>query len=410
MSTASADSPPVYNKGALEGVRVIELGSLLAGPFACRLLGDFGAEIIKVESPDSPDLMREWGPHRFRGRTLLWPIQSRNKKCITLNLRNAEGQELFRRLVKQSDILFENFRPGTMEKWNLGWDNLSAVNPGLIMTRVSGFGQSGPYKDRTGFGSVGEAIGGVRYLTGFPDRPPVRTGVSLGDALAALFATVGTLSALDYRRRSGRGQVVDCAITEAVFSLMEGMLSEYDLLGVVRERLGAILPKVAPSNLYPTADGKMLLIAANGDAIFRRLADVMGRPELAEDPRYATHAARGERQAELDDIIAAWTAQHQMEELWTMLNAAAVPAGPIYSIADIAHDPQFIERGMIRTMHDPELGDLKVPGIVPQLSETPGVMKWTGPSRPGSHNREVYGDLLGLGEQDLERLAKAGII
>jgi len=410
MSESSAGSPPVYDKGPLEGVRVLELGSLVAGPFAGRLLGDFGAEVIKIESPDEPDLMREWGVHRFRGRALVWPIQSRNKKCITLNLRQAEGQEIFRRLVAKSDILVENFRPGTMEKWGLGWDNLSAVNPALIMTRVSGFGQSGPYKDRTGFGSVGEAIGGLRYLMGYPDRPPVRAGIALGDSLAALFATVGTLAALDHRRKSGRGQMVDCAINEAVFSLLESILPEYDLLGVVRERTGATLPKVAPSNIYPTADGKMLLIAANQDAIFRRLAQVMGQADLADDPRYATHAARGEHQAELDEIIAAWTVQSEMHELWKMLNDAAVPAGPIYSIADIAHDAQFEARGMIRTISDPELGDLKMPGVVPQLSETPGVLNWTGPSKPGSHNGEIYGDLVGLSAQELERLAKAGVV
>ncbi len=410
MTKGNPEAPPVYSKGPLEGVRVLELGSLLAGPFAGRLLGDFGAEIIKIEPPGMPDLMRQWGAHRFRGRGLLWPIQSRNKKCVTLDLRKSEGQQLLRGLVKQSDVLIENFRPGTMERWGLGWDNLSAVNPGLIMTRVSGFGQTGPYKDRTGFGSVGEAIGGVRYLTGFPDRPPVRAGISLGDALAALYATIGTLAALEYRRKSGRGQTVDCSITEAVFSLMEGILPEYDLLGVVRERTGAILPKVAPSNIYPTADGKMLIIAANQDAIFRRLAQAMGQPKLADDPRYATHAARGERQAELDDLIAAWTARHEMQRLWDLLNEAAVPAGPIYSIADIVRDPQFLARGAIRTMRDPEIGELKMPGIVPMLSETPGVLKWTGPPEPGSHNREVYSGLLGLSAGDLERLAKAGVI
>ena len=410
MSQSGGGSLPVYNQGPLEGVRVVELGSLVAGPFAGRLLGDFGAEVIKIESPDEPDLMRQWGAHRFRGRALVWPIQSRNKKCITLNLRQAEGQELFRRLIAKSDILLENFRPGTMEKWGLGWDALSALNPALIMTRVSGFGQSGPYKDRTGFGSVGEAIGGLRYLMGYPDRPPVRAGIALGDSLAALFATVGTLAALDHRRKSGRGQMVDCAINEAVFSLLESILPEYDLLGVVRERTGATLPKVAPSNIYPTSDGKMLLIAANQDGIFRRLAQVMGQPELADDPRYATHEARGERQAELDEIIAAWTVMREMHELWKMLNDAAVPAGPIYSIADIAHDAQFHARGMIRTVDDPEIGALKMPGIVPQLSETPGVINWTGPATPGSHNREIYGELLGVSEQELERLSKAGIV
>jgi crotonobetainyl-CoA:carnitine CoA-transferase CaiB-like acyl-CoA transferase len=286
------DKIPEYNRGPLERIRVLEMGSLVAGPFAGRLMGDFGAEVIKIESPGMPDLTREWGPVRYRGRTLLWPIQSRNKKCITLNLREPRGQDIFVRLAKKSDVLLENFRPGTLERWNLGLERLCATNPGLIMTRVSGFGQTGPYKDRAGFGSVGEAIGGIRLLTGEPGRQPVRTGVALGDSLAAMFATIGTLAALEYRRTTGKGQVVDCAITEAVFSLLEGMLPEYDFLGVIRQRAGAVLPKVAPSNIYPTADGKMLLIAANQDAVFRRLSQAMEQEKLAEDPRYATHQAR----------------------------------------------------------------------------------------------------------------------
>ncbi len=402
--------PPEYERGPLEALRVIELGSLLAGPFSARLLGDFGAEIIKIESPGTPDLMREWGPHRYKGRALLWPIQSRNKKCITLNLRQAEGQQLLLRLVERSDILIENFRPGTLEKWNLGWEQLSTVNPRLIMTRVSGFGQSGPYKGRAGFGSVGEAIGGIRFLTGFPDRPPIRAGFSMGDGLAALFATIGTLAALEHRRNSGRGQVVDCAIAEAVFSMLESVLPEYDFLGVIRERAGAVLPKVAPSNIYPTSDGKMLLIAANQDAVFKRLTEAMERPELSEDPRYKTHLERGERQKELDELIAQWTATLTAADLWDRLNRAAVPAGPIYSIADIVTDPQFRARGMIREMDDPEIGRMKVPGIVPQLSDTPGVLKWTGPPAMGSHNEEVYCGLLGLAKSELERLASAGIV
>jgi crotonobetainyl-CoA:carnitine CoA-transferase CaiB-like acyl-CoA transferase len=401
---------PRYDHGPLEGIRVLELGTLLAGPFAGRLLGDFGAEVIKVESPDAPDLMREWGAHRYQGRGLLWPIQSRNKKCITLNLREPKGRELFARIAARCDVLIENFRPGTMEKWGLGWEDLSQLNPRLVMTRVSGFGQTGPYRERAGFGSVGEAIGGIRYITGFPDRPPVRVGISLGDALAAMFATIGTLAALEHRHRSGRGQMVDCAIYEAVFALMESVVTEYDKLGVVRERMGLVLPKVAPSNVYPTRDGRLLIVAANQDAVFRRLAVAMGQPELADDPRYATHVARGERQYELDDIVAAWTRNHDAARLWSILNEAGVPAGPIYSAADIATDEQYRARGAIRTMVDPELGEIKMPGIVPRLSETPGVLKWTGPARPGTHNREIYGEWLGIDDIELKRLADAGII
>jgi crotonobetainyl-CoA:carnitine CoA-transferase CaiB-like acyl-CoA transferase len=404
------DKIPEYNRGPLERIRVLEMGSLVAGPFAGRLMGDFGAEVIKIESPGMPDLTREWGPVRYRGRTLLWPIQSRNKKCITLNLREPRGQDIFVRLAKKSDVLLENFRPGTLERWNLGWERLCATNPGLIMTRVSGFGQTGPYKDRAGFGSVGEAIGGIRLLTGEPGRQPVRTGVALGDSLAAMFATIGTLAALEYRRTTGKGQVVDCAITEAVFSLLEGMLPEYDFLGVIRQRAGAVLPKVAPSNIYPTADGKMLLIAANQDAVFRRLSQAMEQEKLAEDPRYATHQARGERQEELDALIANWTKGHPADELWNTLNDLGVPAGPIYSIADIANDPQFQARGMIREMDDPELGRMKVPGIAPRLSETPGVLKWTGPAKPGSHNEEIYTTLLEMSAAEIAQLAEDGII
>jgi len=410
MSDSASTDIPIYDKGPLESIRVLELGSLLAGPFAGRLLGDFGAEVIKLESPDAPDLMRQWGPHQYKGRGLLWPIQSRNKKCITLNLREAAGRDILRRLVAHSDVLIENFRPGTMEKWGLGWDELSTLNPRLVMTRVSGFGQTGPYRERAGFGSVGEAIGGVRYVTGFPDRPPVRIGVSLGDSLAAMFATIGTLAAIEHRHRSGRGQMVDCAIYESIFALMESVITEYDKLGAVRERLGLILPKVAPSNVYPTRDDRLLIVAANQDAVFKRLAIVMGQPELAEDPRYATHAARGERQHEVDEIVAAWTRKHDSGELWTILNDGGVPAGPIYSAADIAEDEQYRARGAIRTMNDPEMGDLKMPGIVPRLSETPGVLKWTGPARPGTHNREIYGELLGIGDDELTRLGEAGII
>ncbi len=397
-------------RGPLEGARVLEVGSLLAGPFAGRLLGDLGAEIIKLEAPDLPDPMRGWGRHRYHGRTLWWPIQSRNKKCITLNLRTAAGQQLLKRLVGVSDLLIENFRPGTLERWGLGWDALSAINPRLIMVRVSGFGQTGPYRDRAGFGSVGEAMGGLRYITGFPDRPPTRIGISIGDSLAALYATIGALAALHSRALTGRGQVVDCAITEAVFAMLESSVAEYGRVGAVRERTGNVLPHVAPSNVYPTAGGGYLVIGANQDSVFKRLTQLMERPDLATDPAYATHTARGEHQAELDAIIAAWTVQFDKTALWEQLNAAGVPAGPIYSIADIMHDPQFLARGMIQHVHAPEIGELEMPGIVPKLSETPGGIRWSGPAEPGTHNREIYGELLHLDDAELARLQDEGVI
>ncbi len=397
-------------RGPLEGVRVLELGSLLAGPFAGRLLGDFGAEIIKIEAPDMPDPMREWGRHRYKGRTLWWPIQSRNKKCITLNLRTADGQMLLKQLVGVSDILIENFRPGTLERWGLGWDDLSPLNPRLIMVRVSGFGQTGPYRDRAGFGSVGEAMGGMRHITGFPGRPPTRIGISIGDSLAAMYATIGALSALHYRELTGRGQVVDSAITEAVFAMMESSVAEYGRVGAIRERTGNVLPKVAPSNVYPTAGGGYLVIGANQDNVFKRLAQAMERPELATDPAYATHTARGEHQAELDEIIAAWTVQFDKSDLWEKLNAAGVPAGPIYSIADIMRDPQFLARGMIQRVEEQELGEIEMPGIVPKLSETPGGIRWSGPAEPGTHNREIYSELLHIDDVELARLHDDGVI
>lgn len=373
-------------------------------------MGDLGAEVVKVEAPDMPDPMRVWGRHRYKGRSLWWPIQSRNKKCVTLNLRTPQGQEMLRRLAAQSDILVENFRPGTLEKWNLGWEDLSAVNPRLVMVRVSGFGQTGPYRDRAGFGSVGEAMGGMRYITGYEDLPPTRIGISIGDSLAAMFATIGALAALQHRDRTGEGQVVDSAITEAVFALMESSVSEYGRVGVVRERTGNLLPNVAPSNVYPTKGGGYLVIGANQDNVFRRLAALMGRPELADDERYATHTARGANQAELDGIVADWTQGFSKEELWEMLNQAGVPAGPIYSIADAFLDPQFRAREMIREVEDPEVGPIEQPGIVPKLSRTPGDIRWSGPVHPGEHNGDVFGRLLGMTAKEIAELAKTGVI
>jgi len=391
---------------------VIELGQLMAGPFAGHLLADFGAEVIKVEPPGTGDASREWGHHRYRGRALWWPVLARNKKCITLNLRLPRGQELLKELVAKADALIENFRPGTLERWGVGPEELHAVNPRLVIARVSGYGQTGPYAKRAGFASVAEAMGGLRYINGYPGEPPPRTGISLGDSLAAMFATLGLLMALYWRDvlGGGTGQVIDTSILESCFALLESMVPEYDKLGVIRQPAGTGLPNVVPSNIYRSRDGKWVVIAANIDSLFRRLCQVIGRPELADDPRYATHQARGERGTEVDAMIAEWAAQHDAAEIDRLLNEAGVVCGPIHTIADIFQDPHFAVREMIVRMSDPELGELAVPGLVPKLSETPGQLTWTGPAQLGSHNDQVYGELLGLTQAELADLAEEGII
>jgi succinyl-CoA--D-citramalate CoA-transferase len=393
----------------LDDIRVLELGAFLAGPFCGQLLADFGAEVIKVEPPGKGDPMREWGRHRHNGRTLWWPILARNKKSVTLDLRTAQGQHIVRRLVPQVDMLLENFRPGTLEGWGLGYEELRQLNPGLIMIRVSGFGQTGPYRDKAGFGSIGEAMGGIRSITGFPDRPPTRIGISLGDSLAATFATVGALTALHQRQRSGQGQVVDIGIYEGVLALMESMIPEFQLTGHIRERTGNILPNVAPSNIYPTADGGWFAIGANADAIFARLAAAMGQPDLATDERYASHRARGEHQAELDDLIAAWTINHSAEALQAVMDAHGVPAGRIYTAKEMLVDPHFAARQAIVAVNDPALGEIKMQNVFPRLSATPGGVDWIGPEL-GQHNAEIYSGLLGLSAAELERLAAAKVI
>ena len=394
----------------LKGIKVVEMGTLIAGPYCGHLLANFGAEVIKVEPPKIGDPMRVWGKATKEDRSLWWSVQSRNKKCVTLDLRKEEGQSIARKLIKEADILIENFRPGRMEGWNLGFKDLVEVNPKLIMVRITGFGQTGPYRDKTGFGSVGEAMGGLRYVTGYPDRPPSRIGISIGDSVAAMFGAIGALMAL-YNRdlNNGPGQEIDVALYESIFALMESSLIEYDKLGYLRERTGTVLPGIAPSNIYPTKDGKGIIIGANQDNIFKRLAELMEQPELGEDPKYATHVARGERQIELDEIVSNWTEQYDRDELNEMLDKAAVPAGPIYSIADIVNDVQYAARDMIREMEDPVWGKVKHPGIVPKLSETPGDIQWTGPGL-GEHNHEIYGDLLGLPKQKIEELSSSGII
>lgn len=397
-------------KLALEGVRVVELGTLLAGPFCGQLLGDLGAEVIKVEPPGSGDPMRQWGRNKVNGRSLWWPIVARNKKSVTIDLHKPEGQQLARCLIAKADILVENFRPGTLEKWGLGYDELSRDNPGLIMVRVSGYGQNGPYHRRAGFGSIAEAMGGLRYITGYPDRPPTRIGISIGDALAGTLGALGALAALWHRDlKGGRGQVVDVAIYEAVLAYMESLIPEYALTGYIRERTGSVLPGVAPSNIYPTADGQWLVMGANADNVFRRLCQVMGRPELAEDPRFATHNARGQNMEALDAIIAEWTSTQPVDRLVELLNETGVPAGKIYTAREMLADPHFAAREDIVWVDAPGIGKMPMQNAFPKLSATPGRVRWAGPEL-GEHNREVFCGLLGLSEAELSELAQKGVI
>jgi formyl-CoA transferase len=371
-----------------------------------------GAEIIKVEPPGKPDPMREWGQARYEGRSLWWPVQSRNKKCVTLDLRQERGQELLLELAKRSDVLVENFRPGTLEKWGVGPAELWAVNPGLVVARVSGYGQTGPYAPRAGFASVAEAMGGLRYLNGFPDEPPPRVHLSLGDSLAGMFATMGILAAL-YRRDVlgfGRGQVVDVSLVEACFALLESTVPEYDRLGIVRGPGGTGLKGVAPSNIFKSRDGSWVVIAANADGVFGRLCEAMGQPELASDPRFATHLARGENQEAIEAIVRDWAAERDAAEIDRVLNDAGVICGPIYTIADIFEDEHFWAREMLLKHVDPEFGEFVGPGIVPKFSETPGAVRWSGTWEEGSHNHDVYGGLLGLSDDELEQLRTEGVL
>ncbi len=397
----------------LEGLRVVELGVLIAGPFCGHILADFGAEVIKVELPGQGDPLRVWGQEHsaIKGdRSLWWLTQARNKKSITLNLRDPKGQEIAKQIIAQSDILLENFSPGKLEEWNLGYEDIKKINPNIIMVRVSGYGQTGPYRSRRGFGGGAECIGGLRYITGFPDRPPTRVGISIGDSLAGMFGVIGTLMAIYYRDvKAGEGQIVDVAIYESIFNLMEGMLSEYDKLGVIRERTGTILPKVAPSNIYETKDNKYIYIGANHDSLFDKLTKLMGRPSLANDSRYATHNARGERQGELDKMITQWTKQFTVDELKIMLEKADIPSSLIYNIADIYSDPHYLNREMIKEIVDPAWGKVKVPGVAPKLSKTPGDIMWPGPEL-GEHNQEIYKDFLGLSDEEIKGLYRKQII
>jgi formyl-CoA transferase len=408
--TDATSATGTFRNGPLSDLRVLELGTLLAGPFCGQLLGDMGAEIIKIEPPNQGDPMRVWGRQKPGEPSLWWPVVARNKKAATLDLRQAEGQELFRDLVKKADFVLENFRPGTMEKWGLGYADLAAINPKLIMIRVSGFGQTGPRAKDPGFGAIGEAMGGLRYVVGDPSTPPSRMGISIGDSLAATFACVGALSALHYREKTGRGQVVDSAIYEAVLNMMESLITDYDKRDFIRERTGAILPNVAPSNVYPTKDG-LVLIAANQDTVFGRLALAMGHPELATDERYSTHTARGAHQAELDERVGKWTQTLTTKEVLAILAKpeTAVPSGLIYRAPDMLEDEHFEARNAIVEVPHPAFGTLKMQNVAPKLSETPGGIRAPSPEL-GQHNDEVYLELLGLAPERYEQLKVRKVI
>nr|WP_163503010.1 CoA transferase [Halomonas socia] len=391
----------------LAGLKVLELGQLIAGPFATKLLGEFGADVIKIEPPGTGDPLRKWRIIED-GTSLWWHVQSRTKRSVSLDLRAPQGQDLVRRLVHEADVLVENFRPGTLEGWGLGYEALAAFNPRLIMVRISGYGQTGPYRDKPGFGVIGEAMGGLRYLTGHPGEPSVRVGVSIGDSLSALYAVIGTLLALQERGRSGLGQEIDVALYESVFAMMESLLPEYDAIAQVREPSGSALPGITPSNAYRTRDGDFVLIAGNGDSIFKRLMQVIERDDLAEDPALAHNDGRSRRAAEIDAAIEAWSLTLGRDEILAALDAARVPAGFPYTAADIASDPHYLAREMIQTITRPSGGPLKVPGVLPRLSATPGRLGDGGPAL-GQHTEEVL-DELGIDDETRAKLRSAGII
>lgn len=403
--TRDSESPAPEATGPLKGLRVIELGVLLAGPFCGQLLGDLGAEVIKVEPPGQPDPLRQWG-QRPQGESTWFPIVGRNKLCVTLDLRREEGRQVLLDLVARSDFLLENFRPGTLEKWGLGWERLKAVNPRLILIRVSGYGQTGPYASRAGYASVGEAMGGLRAVVGEPDRKPSRAGISLGDSLAATFAALGALAALHHRHQTGEGQIVDSAIYESVLAMMESLIPDYALAGVIRERTGPALPRIAPSNIYDASDGQAV-IAANQDTVFQRLCAAMGQPALATDPRFAGHVARGERQGELDGIVNAWSSTLSLDELEAACEANGVPFGRVYRAPDMLTDPHFAAREAIITAMHPVLGAFPMQAVFPRLSATPGSVRWTAHA-PGEDTDAVYRGLLGYDDARMAALKAAG--
>lgn len=404
MGTESAP-----RQGPLADIRVIEMGTMIAGPFCGQLLADHGAEVIKLEQPGTGDPMREWGREKPHGKALFWPVLARNKLSATLNAREVDGQALVKKLAEGADILLENFRPGTMERWGLGYEELSAINPRLIMVRVSGFGQTGPYATRAGYGAIGEAMGGLRYTTGDPSLPPSRAGISIGDSLAATHACLGAMMALHQVHLTGRGQVVDASIYESVLAMMENTVTEYDVGGYIRERTGSYLPKIAPSNVYPTADGIWLVIGANQDSVWKRMAEAMGRPELGADERYATHTARGTNQVALDELIADWTKTLPAAELEERLHAHGIPNGKIYRAPEMLEDPQFQARESIVRVRHPDHGDIAMQNVAPRLSETPGKLRHTGPAL-GEHNDYVWGTLAGLSADEIADYRARGIV
>ncbi|WP_197374027.1 CaiB/BaiF CoA transferase family protein [Mycolicibacterium baixiangningiae] len=397
--------------GALDGIRVIEIGTLISGPFAGRLLGDMGAEVLKIEPPGVPDPLRTWGQAELDGHRFFWTVHARNKKAITLDLRTERGRDIFLDLVEQTDVIVENFRPGTLERWNLGYDVLHARNKGIILVRVSGYGQTGPDAHRAGYASVAEAASGLRHLNGFPGGPPPRLALSLGDTLAGMFATQGALAALYRRTVTGEGQVVDTALTESCLAVQESTIPDYDVGGVVRGPSGTRLEGIAPSNIYRTADGSWVVIAANQDTVFRRLCAAMEQPELAIDDRFVDHRARGRNQDELDKIIGDWAAGRQPGDIIETLSAAGVIAGPINTVADVVDDPQLRARGMIAEHWDERVERTVMgPGIVPVLSESPGSIRNAGPAYPGQHNNEVYAGILGKTADELADLRAEGVL
>ncbi|MDY7559529.1 CaiB/BaiF CoA-transferase family protein [Pseudomonas sp. 10B1] len=392
----------------LSGIRVIEIGTLIAAPFAARLMAEFGAEVIKIESMGQGDPLRKWRK-LHEGTSLWWYLQSRNKKSLALNLKSPEGIAIIKQLAESTDVLIENLRPGALEKLGLGWDVLHAINPKLTLVRISGYGQTGPYRDRPGFGAIGEAMGGIRYTTGTPGSPPARVGVSLGDSLASMHAVMGALMALlRVKTGQGDGQIVDVSLAESVFNVMESLVPEYDMMGHVRERSGGALPGIAPSNTYPTADGAYVVIAGNSDPIFKRLMQVIGRADLAENPDFAHNDGRAPQSNLLDEAISQWTMSQPIDAVLQTLETAEVPAGRIYSVADIVADPHYQARGMILDAQLPGGAAVKMPGIVPKLSETPGAVNWQGPTL-GQHTDSVL-DGLGLTAADIARLKTEGVV
>jgi crotonobetainyl-CoA:carnitine CoA-transferase CaiB-like acyl-CoA transferase len=398
--------------GPLAGLKVLELGTLIAGPFAARMFAEFGADVVKIEATEGGDPIRTWR-YLHEGTSLWWYVQARNKRSVTLNLKDARGQAIAKKLALDADVIIENYRPGVLEKWGLGFEQLRADNPATILVRLSGYGQTGPMRDRPGFGAIGESMGGIRFVSGHPDRPPVRIGISIGDSIAALHGVIGALMALRHRdatggRRKGQGQVVDVALYEAVFNMMESTVPEYDRFGVVRSRTGGALPGIVPSNTYTCADGEPIVIAGNGDAIFKRLMIAIGRDDLARDPHLARNDGRVPRAAEIDDAIQSWCSRHPIDEALAHLAAADVPVSKIYSVADMFRDPQYAARQMIEHALLPDGTPLAVPGIVPKLSATPGATRWLGP-RLGEHTDEVLRSL-GYGDDEIEAFRRDGVI